>query len=79
MITGAAGILGAAIPQVSMVLREIRQAERDRQEASSLVKEVEASVVLENNVVVARIDIGQLDTLIAAFRAEAVRCTRGLL
>lgn len=32
VITAAAGIIGAAIPQVSTVIRDVRQAERDRQE-----------------------------------------------
>ena len=31
-ITAAAGIIGAAIPQVSIMIRDVRQAERDRQE-----------------------------------------------
>jgi hypothetical protein len=153
VITAAAGILGAAIPQASIVLREARQAERDRRErsvaagqsacidllraasslgtqienlrayrgdahglrlrleevrkclaetqlhaasvgmlapgqlvgragqlaaeTSSLVKAVEANVDLDNDVVVGQIDLGPLDTLIAAFREEAVRWTRG--
>jgi hypothetical protein len=34
VITGAAGILGAALPQASMELRQGRQAKRDRQERS---------------------------------------------
>lgn len=153
VITGAAGIIGAAIPQASIVLGEVRQAKRDRRErsvaagqsacidllraasslgtqienlrtyrgdalglrlrleevrrylaetqlhsasvgmlapgqlterasqlaaeASSLVKAVEANVDLDNDVVVGRIDLGPLGTLIAAFREEAVRYTRG--
>lgn len=153
VITGAAGIIGAGIPQASIVLREVRQAGRDRRErsiaagqsacidllraagslgtqienlrayrgdahglrqrleqvrkylaetqlhaasvgmlapgqlierasqlaaeASSLVKAVEANVDLDNDVVVGHIDVGPLDTLIAAFREEAIRYTRG--
>src|SRR5580698_8568416 len=34
VITGAAGIIGAGIPQASIVLREVRQAKRDRRERS---------------------------------------------
>jgi hypothetical protein len=153
VITGAAGIIGAGIPQASIVLRDVRQAARDRRErsiaagqgacidllraasslathienlrayrgdghglrlrleevrkyldetqlhaasvgmlapdqliggaselateASTLVKAAEASIDLDNDVVVGPIDVGPLDTLIAAFREEAVRRTRG--
>lgn len=34
VITAAAGVMGAAIPQAGIMLREIRQAERDRRERS---------------------------------------------
>jgi hypothetical protein len=34
MITAGAGIIGAAIPQVATVFRDVRQAERDRRERS---------------------------------------------
>jgi hypothetical protein len=153
VITGAAGIVGAAIPQASIVLRELRQAERDRRERSiaagqmacidllraasslstqaenlgsyrgdahglrarleevrkylaetelhaasvgmlaprqlieganqlaaearRLMEAVKANVDLDNGVVVGNIDTGPLDTLIAAFRNEAVKYTRG--
>jgi hypothetical protein len=153
VITGATGIIGAAIPQAGIVLREIRQAERDHRErsisagqnacielmraastlsteienlsayrgdaqglrlrleqirkylaetqlhaagvgmlapdqligrasklaesASTLMKAVEANVDLDNGIVLGDIDVGPLDTLIAAFRNEAVRYTRG--
>jgi hypothetical protein len=36
-ITAAAGIVGAAIPQVAIVLRDVRQAERDRRERSAVM------------------------------------------
>src|SRR5271154_4883062 len=147
VIAGAAGIIGAAVPQAGIVFREIHQAERDRRErsvaagqsacidllraasslgtqienlrvyrgdaqglrlrleevrkylaetrlyaasvgmlapsqlteranqlateASSLVKVVEESVDLKNDVVVGPIDVGPLDTLMTAFRDEA--------
>jgi hypothetical protein len=153
VITAAAGIVGAVIPQAGIVLREVRQAERDRRErsvtaaqtacidllraasslgtqvenlrdyrgdagglrlrlekvrkcldetqlhaasvgmlapdqlierssqlaaeAGALVKAVEANIDLDNDVVVGRIEVGPLDTLVAAFRSEAVRLTRG--
>lgn len=153
VITGAAGIIGAAIPQASIVLRDVRQAQRERRErsvaagqgacidllraasslatqienlrdyrgapqelrlrleevrksldetqlyaasvgmlapgqlikrtsqlaseATSLVKAVEANFDVDNDVVVGPIDVGPLETLIAAFREEAVRWTRG--
>ena len=35
MITAAAGIIGAAIPQVTTLIRDVRQAERDRRERST--------------------------------------------
>lgn len=35
IITAGAGIIGAAIPQVTTVLRDIRQAERDRRERTA--------------------------------------------
>lgn len=35
IITAGAGIIGAAIPQVTMVIRDVRQAERDRRERSA--------------------------------------------
>jgi hypothetical protein len=34
IITAAAGIIGAAIPQAAVVIRDVRQAERDRRERS---------------------------------------------
>ena len=34
-ITAAAGIIGALIPQLALVLREVRQAERDRRERAT--------------------------------------------
>jgi hypothetical protein len=153
VITGAAGIIGAGIPQASIVLREVRQAKRDRrersiaagqsacidllraasslsaraenlsayrgdakglgvrleelrkylaetelhaasvgmlapgqlierasqlaEEAGSLMKAVKANVDLDNGIVVGVIDVGPLDTLIAAFRNEAIKYTRG--
>jgi hypothetical protein len=36
MITAAAGIIGAAIPQAATVIRDVRQAERDRRERSDI-------------------------------------------
>lgn len=35
VITAGAGIVGAAIPQVATVIRDVRQAERDRRERSA--------------------------------------------
>ena len=35
IITAAAGIVGAAIPQVATVIRDVRQSERDRRERSA--------------------------------------------
>jgi hypothetical protein len=35
VITAAAGVVGAAIPQVTIVLRDVRQAERDRRDRSA--------------------------------------------
>jgi hypothetical protein len=35
VVTAGAGIIGAAIPQVATVIRDVRQAERDRRERSA--------------------------------------------
>src|ERR1700743_1471422 len=45
IITAGAGIIGAAIPQVTTVLRDARQAERDRRERSAAMAR-EACVAL---------------------------------
>jgi hypothetical protein len=64
VITAAAGIIGAAIPQAVTVIRDVRQAERDRRERSALVMRSACIALLRA--------AGELRTLI-----EGIRSYRG--
>jgi hypothetical protein len=64
IITAGAGIIGAAIPQVTTVIRDVRQAERDRRERSATATREACVALLRAS--------GEVRTL-----AEGIRTYRG--
>jgi hypothetical protein len=64
IITAGAGIIGAAIPQVTTVLRDVRQAERDRRDRSATATRIACVALLQAS--------GEVRTL-----TESLRSYRG--